>query len=171
MINKKICVLGAFSVGKTSLVSQFVRSVFSDKYLSTVGVKISKKVITHSGTEVALLLWDMEGKDVYLDINPAYLRGAMGFFVVADGTRKETLDLALDLRERAFALLERRVPSWLLLNKADVAEEWEITQETLDDLREKRVDFFCTSAKTGLNVELAFESLAGEMLLEQNSAK
>ncbi|MDR1275688.1 MAG: GTP-binding protein [Candidatus Accumulibacter sp.] len=171
MINKKICMLGAFSVGKTSLVSQFVHSVFSDKYLSTVGVKISKKEVVVSGTEVTLLLWDMEGKDVYVDINSSYLRGAMGFFVVADGSRKETLAIALELRELAFNILGVRVPTRLLINKADATEEWEITQEALEDLREKNIEFFCTSAKNGQNVNIAFESLAEEMLREQNSAK
>jgi small GTP-binding protein len=163
--------LGAFSAGKTSLVSQFVHSVFSDKYLSTVGVKISKKEMKLSGKDVALMLWDMEGKDVYVDVNVSYLRGAMGFFVVADGTRIETLDVALELREKAFKLLGARVPCRVLINKADITEEWEIAQETLEGLREKRIDFFCTSAKTGQNVDKAFESLTEEMLREQNSAE
>ncbi|MDR2506640.1 MAG: GTP-binding protein [Candidatus Accumulibacter sp.] len=171
MINKKVCMLGAFSVGKTSLVSQFVHSVFSDRYLSTVGVKISKKEIMTCGKEINLLLWDMEGKDAYVDINTSYLRGAMGFFVVADGTRKETLDIALELREIAFKYLGKPLPNKLLINKADIRNKWEITPEMLEGLREKRIDFFCTSAKSGDTVDDAFKSLTEEMLQEQNSAK
>ena len=87
MISKKICMIGAFSVGKSALVERFVHSVFSDRYLSTVGVKISKKSICLDGVDLTMVLWDMEGKDDFADVHMSYLRGAMGFFAVADGTR------------------------------------------------------------------------------------
>jgi len=63
VIQKKICMLGSFSVGKTSLVSRFVSTVFSDKYLTTVGVKIDKKALTVGGEDVTLMLWDIYGED------------------------------------------------------------------------------------------------------------
>jgi GTPase SAR1 and related small G proteins len=65
MINKKICMLGSFSVGKTSMVQRFVYSVFSDNYLSTVGVKISKKQINIDGTDLNMVLWDLEGRMIF----------------------------------------------------------------------------------------------------------
>ena len=163
MLNKKICMLGAFSVGKTSLVEQFVHSIFSDKYLSTVGVKISKKSLTVDEHPVSLMLWDMEGKDVYVDINLSYLRGAMGIFVVADGTRKETLDVALELRKIAFEKIGQ-VPLYLLINKNDIATEWEITEAMLTKLTADDIPFFRTSAKTGESVDKAFSALARAML-------
>ena len=162
MISKKICMLGAFSVGKTSLVEQFVHSIFSDKYLSTVGVKISKKTLFLDGQDVTLLLWDMEGKDVYADVNLSYLRGAMGFFVVADGMRRETLDTALALRSSAKGVVGN-VPNYLLLNKADLAAQWEITDSMIASLDEQGVKYIRTSAKTGLGVNEAFTSLARDM--------
>ncbi|MDL2316488.1 GTP-binding protein [Desulfovibrio sp. OttesenSCG-928-A18] len=163
MINKKICMLGAFSVGKTSLVSQYVHSVFSDKYLSTVGVKISKKMLVRNGQEISLVLWDMEGKDIYADINTSYLRGAMGFFVVADGMRRETLEIALSLRETVFTLLGP-TPHRLLINKADMQDKWEITPAMVDTLHESGVPLLLTSAKTGMAVEEAFIELTDEMM-------
>ena len=163
MINKKICMLGAFSVGKTSLVEQFVHSIFSDKYLSTVGVKISKKVLAVNGQDMTLLLWDMEGKDLYVDVNLSYLRGAMGFFVVADGTRKETLETALALRKAAHEAIGQ-VPCYLLINKEDKSNEWEITEAMLSSLTAQGINYFRTSAKTGLAVNEAFTSLARDML-------
>lgn len=168
MINKKICLLGAFSVGKTSLVSQYVHSIFSDKYLSTVGVKISKKELNVDGQPVALVLWDMEGRDNYADINVSYLRGAMGFFVVADGTRKETLESALSIRKLALDILGD-VPCYLLLNKADMAENWEITGDMLAEAEKDGVKTILTSAKTGQAVNTAFESLTKDMLREDAS--
>ena len=168
MITKKICMLGSFSVGKTSLVGRYVHSVFSDKYLSTVGVKISKKELSAAGKELVLVLWDMEGKDKYVDINTSYLRGAMGFFVVADGTRRETLDMALELRERAIAL-SGPIPCRLLINKADMVHNWEITPTDLEKLGQREIKYIATSAKTGLGVAEAFEELAIAMLEADNA--
>ena len=162
MINKKVCMLGAFSVGKTSLVGQFVHSIFSDKYLSTVGVKISKKELTVNGAPACMMLWDMEGKDLYADINLSYLRGAMGFFIVADGTRKETLEIALELRNVAHSMAGP-IPCYLLINKNDRAQEWEITSSMLTKLDEDGIPYFRTSAKTGEAVEEAFAALAADM--------
>ena len=162
MINKKICMLGAFSVGKTSLVERYVHSMFSDKYISTIGVKISKKQIMLEQTEMTMVLWDLEGKDDFVEVNMAYLRGAMGFFVVADLTRKETLSIALNIRKTAQSLLGESVPNILLLNKSD-AETWEITEQNISDLTDSGVQFLLTSAKTGENVENAFNFLAKQM--------
>lgn len=161
MINKKICMVGAFSVGKTALVQKFVHSIFSDQYLSTVGVKISKKTLTVDDTDVSLVLWDMEGKDDFADVNLTYLRGAMGFFMVADGTRKETLEIALHLRTMA---LEKAgdIPHILLVNKADL--DWEITDEHLESVKKAGIQVLKTSAKTGLGVDEAFAALARAML-------
>ena len=94
MVKKKICMLGAFSVGKTSLVQKFVLSMFSAKYLTTVGVKVDKKSVEVDGLPIDLIIWDIHGEDSTQDISESYLRGASGYVLVADGTRKETLDAA-----------------------------------------------------------------------------
>jgi small GTP-binding protein len=164
MISKKICLLGAFSVGKTSLVEQYVHSIFSDKYLSTVGVKISKKVLKLNEQDVTLVLWDMEGRDAYVDINISYLRGAMGFFVVADGTRAETLDAAINIRKLALDKIGADVPNYLLVNKADLADVWEIAEDSLKHVEEQGIKVLRTSAKTGFAVEEAFTALTKDML-------
>jgi len=157
--------LGAFSVGKTALVQQYVHSIFSDKYLSTVGVKISKKELNLGDTDVTLVLWDMEGKDLYVDINISYLRGAMGYFLVIDGKRKDTLQVALELRNIALDLLGPQVPHYFLLNKSDLEQEWEVSNEDLEHLRALGIPFLKTSAKTGMGVDDAFIGLTKAMLL------
>ncbi len=165
MITKKICMLGAFAVGKTALVQQYVHSLFTDRYLSTVGVKISKKRLDVDGKDISLVLWDLEGKDDYVDVNISYLRGAMGFFTVADGTRPETLDVALSLRELALSLVGD-VPNILLVNKADLAPAWKLSEERLATLEGRGITWFRTSAKTGLAVNESFAALARAMLPE-----
>ncbi|MDR1613729.1 MAG: GTP-binding protein [Planctomycetota bacterium] len=163
MISKKVCMLGGLSVGKTSLVERYVHSIFSDKYLSTVGVKISKKTLAHHGTDITLVLWDMEGKDIYANVNLAYMRGAMGFLAVVDGTRKETLETAMSLREHALNVAGD-IPSCLLVNKADMMDQWEVTESMLAPLADQGVPMLRTSAKTGAGVEEAFAYLTQSML-------
>ena len=163
MIVKKICMLGAFSVGKTSLVERYVHSIFSDQYLSTVGVKISKKSLAVDGLEVSLVLLDMEGKDDYSEINLTYLRGAMGYFLVADGTRRETLDFAVSLRSAADRLT-KGAPHILLVNKADLASSWEVKDADFARLEKQDFRIIKTSAKAGLAVEKAFNTLTKFML-------
>ena len=162
MINKKICMIGAFSVGKTSLVEKYVRSIFSDKYLSTVGLKISKKQLNVDDKDVSLVLWDMEGKDDFMDLNMSYLRGSMGFLAVADLTRMETVDVALQIRRVALELLGN-IPNILLLNKSDLPD-WEFSEQQIEALRASGVEIMLTSAKENIGVEEAFYTLAKQML-------
>ena len=164
MINKKICMLGALAVGKTSLVKQYVQSIFSDDYLSSVGVKVSKKPVTVDEREVNLMLWDLEGQDDYNTVNLAYVSGASGLLFVADGTRGETLSVALMLRNSALDILGHDTPHLLIVNKEDLKESWEITSKVFDSLTNSGIKVLMTSAKTGLNVEEAFNALASLMM-------
>ena len=100
MIQKKVCMVGVYGTGKTSLVQRFVHSMFSARYHSTVGVKIDRKAVDIDGTPLTIVLWDLAGRDGQEDIPTSYLRGAHAMLYVADGTRKETCDQLFDLRAR-----------------------------------------------------------------------
>lgn len=163
MIKKKICLLGAFSVGKTSLVTRYVQHTFSEKYLTTVGVKVDKKSVSTDGNDVDLLIWDIHGEDDIHDISPSYLRGASGYLLVVDGTRHETLTVAGEL-DRRMRDMVGAVPFVVLLNKADRRDGWEIDDASLDELRRQGWNILETSAKTGAGVEEAFLSLARAMV-------
>ena len=163
MISKKVCMLGGFAVGKTSLVSRFVRSIFSEKYLTTVGVKIDKKSVAVPGHEVDLVLWDIYGEDDFQKMRASYLRGAAGYLLVVDGTRRATLDTARDLHQLAVETIGH-VPFLVLLNKVDLVGEWEIDNDQLDAIARDGWVGVKTSAKTGLGVEEAFTRLAVAML-------
>lgn len=163
MIKKKVCMLGSFAVGKTSLVRRFVKSIFADTYLTTVGVKVDKKSVSIDNQTVDLLLWDIYGEDEFQKVQASYLRGASGYFLVVDGTRKKTLDTALMLHERAEETIGR-VPFICLLNKVDLTDEWEFHGAELETLSKKGWSVLNTSAKTGQGVEEAFLALAQQML-------
>lgn len=86
---RKICLLGDFAVGKTSLVSRFVRNTFSEKYLTTVGVKVDSRALELAdGRALKLVVWDLAGKSELDSMNRSYIRGASGLMLVADGTRE-----------------------------------------------------------------------------------
>lgn len=159
MIQKKICMLGAFSVGKTSLVRRYVQSVFSDTYLTTVGVKIDKKMVDVEGRAVTLILWDIAGEDDITTIRMSNLRGSAGVVLVADGTRAQTLDVVRSIRTRVDAEVGA-LPSVLLVNKSDLAAQWTVTADELDRLRAAGWSVRQTSAKSGDGVEDAFAELA-----------
>ena len=163
MLQKKVCMLGASAVGKTSLVARFVQGIFNDKYLTTVGVKIDKKPVSVGGQDVLMMLWDMQGEDRFQKVQMSYLRGAHGYLLVADGTRRDTLDRALMLQKEAEATAGA-VPFALLLNKSDLVDDWDMDQAALDELTAKGWTVVKTSAKSGDHVEETFAALATRML-------
>jgi small GTP-binding protein len=167
MIQKKICMLGASGVGKTSLVQRFVKSIYSEKYHSTIGVKIDKKTFSVYGEDVTLLLWDLQGEDSEHKIRPSFLRGASGFFVVVDLTRHDTLVTAFSIQQ----MVQHEVgdlPFYVLFNKNDLPNEITVTEEEIENMQKSYGwNILRTSAKTGEKIEQAFYELA-ELMLKKN---
>lgn len=163
MIQKKVCMVGAFATGKTSFVKRFVKSIYSDAYHTTVGVKIDKKLVKFKEQEVTFILWDIHGEDEFQKVRMSYLRGASGYLLVVDGTRRYTLDKAFSLQQRVEETIGK-VPFILILNKSDLRDEWEIDNATMNELSQKSWNVITGSAKTGLGVEQAFLKLTEEML-------
>ncbi len=165
MLQKKICMIGDFAVGKTSLVARFVTEGFSDKYMTTVGVKIDTKIVTLTGgQEVKLILWDIAGNDALTTAATSYLRGAAGYLLVVDGTRRPTWESALQLQKAVMAAIGEK-PFIFLLNKSDLSEQWEITKSMVNEQLAQGHTIIHTSAKMGKGVEQAFEELAEKMLV------
>lgn len=161
MIQMKICMLGAYGVGKTSLVRRFVESMFDERYHTTVGVKIDKKLLDVDNTPVMLMIWDLAGEDEVEQVRMSHLRGAAGYILVADGCRQSTLAIAAALKERVERVCGH-LPYVLAVNKADLRDEWEVDPRgTLDG---GAADVFISSAKTGASVQDMFETLATKML-------
>lgn len=159
MLQKKICMLGGFAVGKTSLVRRFVQSIFSETYLTTVGVKIDKKSVVLSDKTVDLILWDLAGEDDIGSFRLSYVRGASGLVLVADGTRAATLPVVLTLRERAEAEFGA-MPFVLLLNKSDLVHQWKISDNEINEMSQSGFKIYLTSALLGESVDDAFIQLA-----------
>ena len=159
MLQKKICMVGMFGTGKTCLVQRYVHSIFSVKYLSTVGVKIDRREVQANGQAAMLMLWDLEGRDETHDINPSYLKGAHGVLYVVDGTRRETFDKLFEIHDLVVSTIGD-VPAIVALNKSDLTDQWQLTRA--DDKRLASAGYIAlrTSAKSGAGVEDAFQRLA-----------
>ena len=168
MVQKKTCMLGVFGTGKTALVQRYVNSIFSPRYLSTVGVKIDRKTVTVGAEEMTMLLWDLEGRDDSRDINPSYARGAHGLIFVVDGTRRETWDQVFEIRDLATGT-SGALPSVLALNKSDLVDEWVLTPDDEAAAAKRGFHVVKTSAKTGDGVEAAFQWLAEAMLTPRSA--
>jgi small GTP-binding protein len=159
MLQRKICMLGGFGVGKTSLVRRFVQSIFSEAYLTTVGVKIDKKSVALPDKTVDLILWDLAGEDDIGSFRLSYVKGATGLVLVVDGTRPATLSVALTLRERTEAEFGA-LPCVVLFNKSDLADRWALSAGEMDETKQRGWPVYLTSALTGEHVDDAFSQIA-----------
>jgi GTPase SAR1 family protein len=159
MLQKKISMLGGFAFGKTSLVKRYVESVFSETYLTTVGVKIDKKTVDLGDHAVSLIPSDVAGEDDISSLRMSYLQGRAGYVLVADGTRLSTLEVAPSLRERIEAD-HGHWPFELLLNKSDRQEQWAIGKAEVHDLLQAGWSVRSSSARIGEGGEDAFRDLA-----------
>ncbi|HWO28015.1 MAG TPA: Rab family GTPase [Candidatus Acidoferrum sp.] len=163
MLQKKICMLGSFAVGKTSLVRRFVESIYSDVYQTTVGVKIDKKNLKVGEKEVSLVLWDIYGEDDYQKMRWTYLRGASGYLLVADGTRKATLEKALTLEQKVRQEVGA-IPFVFVINKSDLIRDWELDSAIESQMAAQGWSILRSSAKTGEGVEESFSLVTRKML-------
>ena len=166
--SKKVCLLGDFAVGKTSLVRRFVYNLFNDKYIATIGVKVSRKTVVvprdDEVVELTMMLWDLAGSEEFNQVRASYLRGAAGVVLVCDLTRPETLD---SLRAYADDLLSVSPDAQLILaaNKRDLADQQQLTPPQFETVAaDLNAPSYLTSAKTGDEVETLFRHL-GRLLV------
>jgi small GTP-binding protein len=170
-VSKKVCLLGEFAVGKTSLVRRFVYDVFGDKYISTIGVKVSRKtvVVPHQDgpIDVHLMLWDLAGSEAFSRVRASYFRGAVGSVLVCDLTRPETLE---SLHSSSLDLIQVSPGARFVVagNKRDLVGEQQVTWADLEGAAARieaatgcgRVPCYLSSALTGQEVEALFRRLA-----------
>ena len=173
---RKICLLGDAAVGKTSLIRRFVEDVFDDKYLVTLGTKVTMKELNIKSPKMkqrlkmTLMIWDIMGQKELKRLLTSFYNGAKGALIVADITRKETLE-SIDDWILSLHNCVGKVPVLLLLNKSDLMDQTAIKQDEIIDLAKKHdISFLFTSAKTGKNVDKAFMRLS-EMLLQKEQKK
>ena len=162
-VQKKVCLLGEFAVGKTSLVRRFVTGRFDEKYLSTIGVNISRKQLTRKTYELNLMLWDLAGGEDFVHMGASYLKGAAGALIVCDLTRADTLP-SIQKYTNQLRVVSPQSQIIVVGNKIDLEDQRLIRDDMIEAVSaEIDAPFFLTSAKSGVNVEAAFSCLADMM--------
>lgn len=172
--------VGDFGVGKTSLIRRFIDQQFSDHYLSTIGVKISRKLLpiptaVDPERSIQLMIWDVEGKTQFQPIAPSYLEGAMGAIIVADVNRQETLEHIHEHAALISAVNKGKTDLIIALNKIDtVLDQYPFElREKLHELKAipNLISVCFTSAKTGESVGDMFEALAQRLVQNHQEQK
>jgi small GTP-binding protein len=172
VVRLKICMAGESSVGKTSLIRRYVLDEYDDRYLATLGTKITKKALSLPGPKgtgpvtVHAILWDIMGTPTLRELlREAYYHGAEGILLVADGTRKDTL-ASLDDWSRSIRSVAGDIPTFGLVNKADLDPDPALKPEEVEAFFEKRGwPWTHSSAKTGEGVEEGFRRIV-ELVLK-----
>jgi small GTP-binding protein len=166
----KVCLVGEGAVGKTALIRRFIHDQFDDRYISTLGAKVSKKEIAVSNPKsdgeiaIDMTIWDIMGEKGFRELlKEAYFHGAQGILAVCDVTRKDTLG---ELHDWIAAVhkVTGQIPIQFLANKADLEKQKAFSEDDVKKVAEvHKSPYLFTSAKTGQNVEEGFRSLANQI--------
>jgi len=177
-VRAKVCLVGDAGVGKTSLIRRFILNQFDDKYIKTIGTKVSKKSLClYDGfrereTEVVMTLWDIMGQEGFRELlKDAYFCGANGIMAVCDVTNEETMNRLDGWLDRTYKIAGD-VPVAILINKADLGDKEKIEERKIAQFgRAYESPFFFTSAKTGEGVEKAFADISSRILRRETSER
>ena len=167
-LDLKIVVLGSAYVGKTSIINRYCNSTFIEDTLSTIGAGFFTRTMNVDGTEVTIMLWDTAGEERFRSVAPSLLRGANGLVLVYDLTNPNSfkdIDLYMEMfLDTCNVDPTLTLPVLLLGNKNDLVRT--ITPETVEEWKRKNKVVFSyeVSAKTGENVEKAFQTLVESLV-------
>uniref|UniRef100_A0A803XQD6 small monomeric GTPase n=1 Tax=Meleagris gallopavo TaxID=9103 RepID=A0A803XQD6_MELGA len=161
----QVMLLGDSGVGKTCFLLQFKDGAFlSGTFIATVGIDFRNKVVAVDGVKVKLQIWDTAGQERFRSVTHAYYRDAQALLLLYDITSKMSFDNIRAWLTEIHEYAQKDVVIMLLGNKADVSSERMVrTEDGASLAREYGVPFMETSAKTGMNVELAFLAIAREL--------
>ena len=168
-VKRKLCLIGDWGVGKTSLVRRFVHNTFDDRYFETIGTKVIKKRIKYEKEagkviDLNLLIWDIMGQKEFIRTQELAFHGTQGAIIVCDFTRKETLENICHWQQVLFEI-SNPIPIVILANKNDLTNDAKFCHEDFCEVCEKlKAPYFSTSAKTGANVEEAFRTIGSELI-------
>jgi small GTP-binding protein len=176
-VSKKVCLLGDFAVGKTSLVRRFVYDLFEDRYISTIGVKVSRKTLAvpRDGeiVELTMMLWDLAGREEFDRVRASYLRGASGAVLVCDLTRPQTID-NLRIYVQELQAVSPNAHLVVAANKVDLVEPCRSGSQgppVLEPVQSAATSlgapYYVTSAKTGEEVEAFFRHLGRRLVAQE----
>ncbi len=167
-IKVKISLIGDSRVGKTSLVGRYVKDYFGDKYITTIGTKVSTKQLKlkKQGKEINLTLsiWDILGQEQFTKVQTMAFDSSKAAFIVCDLTNKESLENILKWHQR-LTEVTGDIPIIILANKCDLTDQYCFGEPELNEYATKlNAPYFITSAKKGDNVIKAFYKIGEDII-------
>lgn len=165
MIKFKVVVAGAKNVGKTSLIRKYATGKFEVSTLSTIGVDFETKKVIVDDTEILLNIWDFAGEKKFRMLFPSYISGASGALMLYDVTNKDSVNDLYDWINVISSVPNSPKTKILIEAKTDLKRNVEKEEaQQIFDKYDFKGEIIETSAKTGKNVEKAFEALGREIL-------
>jgi small GTP-binding protein len=161
----KVVFIGDPAVGKTSVVAKHVSAAFKENYIPTLGTNISSKDYNIAGNPVSLMIWDIAGQEIFKTVIEKYFEGANAAFIVYDVTRPETYQSVVVWHEEMMRLLPKTMPVIVVGNKTDLPRRVD-RKDGEKIANQLNADYIETSAKTGANIDVAFDRIARKLLSE-----
>ena len=159
----KVVLIGDMKVGKTNIVSRYIKNEFNKDSMSTIGVEFGSKELVIEGHNVKVQIWDTAGQEKYKSITNAYYKGAKGAFVVYDITNKNSFDNADNWLNNLRASADKKCSIILIGNKSDLENKREVSIEQGEEkAKNNEIAFMETSALSGDNIDKAFEMMINE---------
>ena len=159
----KVVLIGDMKVGKTNIVSRYIKNEFNKDSMSTIGVEFGSKELVIEGHNVKVQIWDTAGQEKYKSITNAYYKGAKGAFVVYDITNKNSFDNADNWLNNLRASADKKCSIILIGNKSDLENKREVSIEQGEEkAKNSEIAFMETSALSGDNIDKAFEMMINE---------
>ena len=167
----KIVIAGEASVGKTTLINQYIAGKFTSEYKATIGVDIFTKEVTMKKNSkdhiVKLLVWDVAGQTLFRNFRKRFFSNARGGFLVFDLTVPRSLDSLHSWISDIHEAVSKDIPLFLIGNKLDLGELIAVSPEEVTSFLDQYPNIltnFNISALNGENVELAFHSLINSLI-------
>ena len=160
----KVVLVGDSFVGKTNIMSKYLKNEFREDSKATVGVEFGSKQFTIEGHSVKAQIWDTAGQERYKAITSAYYKGAKGAFIVYDITRKNSFESVERWVSDIISVADKKITIILIGNKSDLEDQRQVTKEEAEEKANKlEIAFMETSALSGDNLEKAFEKMIDEI--------
>ena len=160
----KLIIIGDSGIGKSCLLNRFADDAYTDSYISTIGVDFKIRTLEIDGRVVKLQIWDTAGQERFRTITSSYYRGAHGIMLVYDITNPESFTNLNQWLNEVEAYAKDDIRKILIGTKSDLADKRKVAfADALEYAKSHGMEYVETSAKTALNIELAFTSLAGSL--------
>ena len=160
----KVVLVGDSFVGKTNIMSKYIKNEFHEDSKATAGVEFGSKQFTVEGHSIKAQIWDTAGQERYKAITSAYYKGAKGAFIVYDITRKQSFDSVEKWVNDVTAVADKKITIILIGNKCDLEDQRQIAKEQGEEKANKlEIAFLETSALSGENLDKAFDKMMNEV--------